>query len=93
MYCRDSTLASHLQNSGGVEITLAGCGSADTISFITDFDMQRLLIGARINRNAGDAQLAGGAGYAYRNFTSIGDQNLAEHYLTLNERHSWLTGW
>jgi len=41
--------------------------------------MQRLFIGARIYRNAGDAQLACGAGYAYRNFTTIGDQNLVEH--------------
>ena len=52
---------------------------ADTDGFVSEIDMQRVLVGFGIDGNGQDAHLASSFDDAAGNFATIGNQNLVEH--------------
>ena len=62
-----------------IEIALARRRGADADAFVGELDVHRLLVGRRIDRDRGDAELLGRAQYAQRYFAPVGDQDLIEH--------------
>ena len=67
------------QQRGHVEIAVARGGRADAHALVGELDVHRVLVGGRIDRDRGDAELLGGAQHAQGDFAAIGDQDLVEH--------------
>ena len=67
------------EQGGDVEIGIARRRRADADAFVGELDVHRLLVGGRIDRDRGDAELLGRAQHPERDFAAVGDQDLVEH--------------
>ncbi len=47
--------------------------------FVGHLDMQRVLVGVRVDRDGGNAHLAGGLDHAAGDLAAVGDQNFTKH--------------
>ena len=68
-----TALSRYLEDARAVEVTLAGRGAADAPGLVTNLDVQRILVRARIYRNAANTERACRAGYPHRDFPTICD--------------------
>ena len=67
------------QQRGHVEVAFARRRRADADALVGELDVHRLLVGGRIDRDRGDAELLGRAHDAQRDLAAVGDQDLVEH--------------
>ena len=62
-----------------VQVAVAAARRADADVFVGKTDVQRILIGFRIDRDGLDAELTAREDDAQRDFPTVGDQDLLEH--------------
>ena len=79
MNCLSATPPGYIQDLGDVQVGFAGRCRAYVVGLISLAHMQRRPIHIGINRHRGNPEFAAGANHPYRNFSSIGDQDLFEH--------------
>ena len=67
-------------NEGGnVEVALCGCGRADAHGFVSEFDVQAVFVGFRMDGDGGDAHFTAGTQDAQGDFAPVGDQYFFQH--------------
>ena len=75
------------------EIGLGRSRRPDMHCFVGHLDMQRVLVGVRINRNSLDAHAPGGLDNPAGNFAAVGDEDFGEHQSPDFIARSAAAGW
>src|SRR3990172_3733893 len=75
------------------QITFARWRPADRIRLVGHSDVESATVGLGIHGYGGNSHLAARPDDAHRNFTAIGDQDLAEHILTISPASAWTMAW
>ena len=68
-----AALSRHFEDARAVEVTFAGRGAADAHGLVTNLDVQRILVRARIYRHAANTERACRAGDPHGDFPAICD--------------------
>ncbi len=66
-------------DGGNAQIALGAPGRPDADVFIGESDVQRILVGLRVDGHRANAELAARADHPQRNLPTVRDQNLFEH--------------
>ena len=74
-----ATAFRNVQNFLNIEVGFRRCRGTNVVCLICLANMQSSPVHIRINSYRGDAQLAAGADYPHRDFSSIGNQDFLEH--------------
>ena len=79
MHGLGASVLDRLQDLVDHDVRLIGRGRADMHRLICHFDMQRIAVGIRIDRDRLDTHFAGGFDDPAGNLAPVGDQDLLEH--------------
>ena len=75
-------ISAALSTAGNVQIAVGAPRRTDADVFVGEADVQRILVGLRIDGDGLDAELAAGADDAQGDFAAISDEDFLEHEST-----------